>query len=227
MSKKNKKKSPETTIENYYDIRKEAVDDLVSALKGEETESAEPSMNMADYAQSEEEKKKLKDKQFNPYSVDKMSRIPTWIKAIFVKFWAAGAVCFFITWGLQSFLNNENLVLLMGLVMGIVTDVFVNSAFIHFQSDAREYDAYMLLPFPFKVFWTFFVNIAYSIGVMFVVSFIYAGINIYFDTVFGVEPLLFGVFYTAVDMVFIGIKDLIVFLVRKAKKKKREASLDV
>jgi hypothetical protein len=157
-----------------------------------------------------------------------MSRIPTWIKAVFVKFWAAGAVCFFITWGLQSYLNNnENLVLLMGVVMGVVTDCLVNTAFIHFQSDAREYDNYMLFPFPFKVFWTFFANIVYSIGIMFVVSYIYQFINEAFDVVFGVEPLLFGVFYTAIDMVFIGIKDLIVYLVRRAKKKKLEAQSDV
>ena len=39
-----------------------------------------------------------------------------------------------------------------------------------------------------------------------------------------IEPLLFGVIAVAADMAFIGIKDLIVYLVKRGKRKKEEAS---
>ena len=38
----------------------------------------------------------------------------------------------------------------------------------------------------------------------------------------GVVPLLFGVFCLVADMAFIGIKDLIVFLIKRAVKRARE-----
>ena len=39
------------------------------------------------------------------------------------------------------------------------------------------------------------------------------------------EPLLFGVFAVAVDMIFIGVKDGIVYLVKKLKNKERTADV--
>jgi hypothetical protein len=39
----------------------------------------------------------------------------------------------------------------------------------------------------------------------------------------GVEPLLFGVFAVLVDMIFIGLKDLAVFAVKRLKNKKMES----
>ena len=56
---------------------------------------------------------------------------------------------------------------------------------------------------------------------------VFAGVNLCYlginelITFTAVEPLLFGVFAVAVDMVFIGIKDLIVFLVKRAKRKEK------
>ncbi len=38
----------------------------------------------------------------------------------------------------------------------------------------------------------------------------------------GVEPLLFGVFAVIIDMIFIGIKDGIVILIKKRKNAKKE-----
>ena len=47
-------------------------------------------------------------------------------------------------------------------------------------------------------------------------------IDKYIAEFIGVEPLLFGVFCLIVDMFFIGIKDVIVFLIKRAIKKSRE-----
>ena len=81
--------------------------------------------------------------------------------------------------------------------------------------------------FPKKKFWTFFANMAYALVIMFIVAWIYNFTNILLniisgttDTVFiGVEPVLFGILYVAVDMLFIGMKRLIIRIVSDAKEK--------
>ena len=99
------------------------------------------------------------------------------------------------------------------------------------ESSDKEYNDYMMFPFPFKKFWTFFANIAYYIVVGLLVSQIYVGLNklaILLNHQYdgyvsvGVEPLLYGLLAVIVDMAFIGIKDLIVHLVKRKKRKKEE-----
>jgi hypothetical protein len=121
-------------------------------------------------------------------------------------------------------------VVLSGVVLGLVTDMFVNPIFRFMQTDSVTYNAYIMFPFPFKAFWTFFANIIYYVFIMFGVMYCYSGINILCNIIsgtesvihVGVEPLLFGVFCVIIDMIFIGIKDLVVMLVKKIRKNKRE-----
>lgn len=235
MSKKKKEK--ESTIENYYDLKVDKVDELVAALKSESPpeEQEEISMKISDCTgeQTEETKKGKKEKEFDPYKVDKLSRIPAWIKALFIKFWFAGAVCYFIMMG--TGLQDLDGVIVTGVVMGVIVDVLVNPLFGYMQSDRREYDIYIMLPFPFKKFWTFFVNIIYYTGVLLVVNYCYLGINLMCNAIagtelmyyVGVEPLLFGVLTLIVDMAFIGIKDGIVYGVKKAKAAKARKAEEI
>ncbi len=243
MSKK-KKKNKETTIENYYDLKVDKVDELVYILKNDQApdDGKKVSYDVKDCIGSEaagqgEEKeyasKSSGGKQFNPYKLDRLSRVPTWIKALVIKFWFAGMVCYIIGMGLGSIItNDENRIILTGVVLGIVVDVLVNPAMRYFQSSDNEYDAYMMFPFPFKKYWTFLTNVIYYVAVSFVVTYMYQGINLLIDVIngtaassninVGVEPLLYGVFTVIADMAFIGIKDLIVYLVKKKKAKKAE-----
>ena len=242
---KKKKKNKETTIENFYDLKVEEMDELVAALKGESNNNGESiSYNISECIgetaakQGEDfEYKKSSSKEFNPYKLDKLSRIPAWIKAFFIKFWFAGCVYYLIGMGLGSIItNDENRVLLIGIILGIVVDVLVNPALRYFQSHDREYDPYMMFPFPFKKYWTFFTNIIYYILIAFLVGYLYQGLNLIIGLItssadkviyVGVEPLLFGVFCVIVDMIFIGIKDLVVFLVKRSKKNKDKEIADV
>ncbi len=246
MSKK-KKKNKETTIENYYDLKVDKVDELVYILKNDAApdDGKEVSYNVKDCigqeAAEQGEKKEYNKsgaKQFNPYKLDRLSRVPTWIKALVIKFWFAGMVCYIIGMGLGSIISsNENRIILTGVVLGVVVDVLANPAMYYFQSSDREYDPYIMFPFPFKKYWTFFTNIIYYVFVAFVVTYMYQGLNMLIDIIsgtqgqqninVGVEPLLYGLFTVIADMAFIGIKDLIVYLVRKNKNKKVEESNDV
>jgi hypothetical protein len=137
-------------------------------------------------------------------------------------------------WGLQLGDALDSLVL-AGVVLGVVTDVLVNPILRFMQTDTISYNAYMMFPFPFKAFWTFFTNIIYYVIVMFGVMYCYSGINILINLItgtesvihVGVEPLLFGVLSLIIDMILIGIKDLIVYLVKRFKSKKEEELTNV
>lgn len=232
MAKKKINKEQESSIENYYDLKVDKVDELVAALKGEIAEDAEPISTKISDCTSEDtpdtKTKDGKDKHFDPYKIDKLSAIPAWIKAVFVKFWFAGCVCYFVIMGLGMNLDGLDRVVLAGIVLGIITDLFVNPIYRFLESDKKEYNIYMMFPFPLKHFWTFFTNIIYYLIIGILVMYVYSGLNQFIvlcggdpDTIhFGVEPLLYGVFCVIVDMAFIGIKDLIVYLVKRGKAKK-------
>lgn len=236
MAKKDKKKFQETTIVNYYDLKVDKVDELVAALKDENAtfeDEVDYSINAnTGVYDPKNVKSNGKEKKFDPYKIDRFSRVPTWLKAFFIKWWFAGVVCYFIMWGL-SISNGLDRVVLCGASLGLVVDILVNPLFKYMESDRREYDDYMMFPFPFRAFWTFFTNLIYYAIVMYFVNLAYGGINELINFMsntknyvyVGVEPLLFGTICVLVDMVFIGIKDGIVHLVRRLKKKEATANV--
>lgn len=230
MAKKKKDKEKETNIENFYDLRTDAVDDLVEALRtGQSKEDVSTDITEITGEQIDA-KPGSKKTQFDPYRRDKLASLPTWLKAIFIKWWFAGCVCYFIMMGLGSFIASDlDLWFLTALTLGIVVDLFVNPIYHYMQSPEKEYDPYMMFPFPFKAFWTFFTNIFYYFIVMFIVNLIMSAINLGIKAAGGefaiwLSPLVFATLTTAVDMAFIGIKDLIVYLVKRGKAKKALAA---
>ncbi len=210
MSKKNKQKFiTEKDLDNYYEMHRDAVDRLVNA-----DEETVPEVGEAELKQ---------------YKSSKLSKIPMWIRALFIKFWFNGAVCFFFLWGLSIVLQNVwDQILVVGLAMGVVTDLLVNNVFRFIEDEPHGNDKWMMI--PQKKFWTLFVNILYAFAVLALVVLTYQVINLgltggqldeyNFGNFLGVEPFLFGLFYLVYDMVFIGIKDGIVDAVRKVKSAK-------
>jgi hypothetical protein len=205
-----KERLKEEEFQNYYDLKTAAVDDLVESLKEEP---------------NEEQKKNEPKPPQDPYKIDRLAKIPTWIKALFIKYWAAGAICYFGFIGLGIYVNNQlDLIALVGLITGAVNDLLINNAFLYFESEKKEYHKYILLPIRSKRVWTLFINIPYGIITTFLVFQIYVFINHLIVSIknlpantitLGVEPLLYGLFFLIVDMFFVSIKNFIVFLVKR------------
>lgn len=218
MSKK--KKIKETTIEDFYDLKVDKVDELVAALKGEDTsEYGDVSMKISDCTGTDG---KGTDKEFNPYRTDFLSRVPVFLKALFVKWWFAGMVCFFVNMGLATVVTaTADLMLLDGIVLGLVVDILVNPLFRFMETDKREYDNYTMFPFPFKAYWTFFTNMLYYVVVAIITNYVYFFINEFMFRL-NIEPLSWALIVLIIDMIFIGIKDLVVHLVKKNKKEEAE-----
>ena len=209
MAKKNKNtpRNPEKE-KDYYKLNTEAVDRLVNAGKKEAPKS-----------------KEFKDpaKQYRSGFLD---RIPAPIKALFIKFWFNGAICYFIFWGLaMTIMNSLDMIFVMAIVLGMVTDILVNNALRFVETIPGENNKWMM--FPQKKYWTFIANILYAFVVLFSVVWLYETINgvansilgTYGIVYLGVEPIMFGLFYMLFDLLFVGIKALIKSIINDAKDK--------
>ena len=190
--------------EKNYNLKSDAVETLAGADREE----------IPEYSQEE----------LNKYRTKKGLHIPQWLKLVFVKAWFAGAVCFFILWGLGIYIGNMlDMLFVLGIVLGMVNDVLVNSVLRFMELTPGANDGWMFL--PKKGIGSFFGNILYAFVIVYCVYSLYNGINMVLSAAFGttdviylgVEPILFGTFCMGFDMLFIWIKHLIKGLIRKAK----------
>lgn len=208
MAKKNNEvtEPAKDKAENYYELKTDAVNRLVNADK-------------KSYPKSKKDPGR-------EYRSGALRNIPSWVKALFIKFWFNGAVCFFFFWGLGLYVSDIiDMIFVIGVAHGVITDILVNNAFRFFESYDGENSKWMM--FPKKRFWTFFANIIYSGVVLWCVVWMYEVINAIGNNirgtegeiVLGVEPLLFGIFFLIIDMCFIGMKNLIISIITDAKQK--------
>lgn len=177
-----------------YELKSDAVDALVNA-DSEETPV---------YSQEE----------LNQYRSRSKLHIPEPVKVLFIKAWFAGAVCFFILWGLGTYVSNMiDMLFILGVVLGMVTDLLVNNVIRFIEKTPGENDKWMM--FSKKGFSSFFLNILYCFLILFCVYSLYVFINTVITTLtgnpdtvpLGVEPILFGVFCMAFDVLFVSIKN--------------------
>lgn len=206
------------TNQNYYELKTDAVERLVNAEKrAAEKKAAEEAITGKKSKQSDPGKK---------YRKGFLDKIPSWIKALFIKFWFNGAVCYFIFWGLGIYVRNMlDMIVVMAVVLGMVTDILVNNAFRFLERYEGQNSKWMM--FPKKKFWTFFANILYAFIILVGVIWFYNIINVFANNVngtegemyVGVEPLLFGLSYLAIDMFFIGMKYLLQKIISDAKQR--------
>ena len=117
MGKKRKNRMQKSEIEGqseYYRLKTQAVDDLVNA--------------------SEENSPPVSEAELRAYRSGPRMKVADWVKMLFIKFWFAGAVCFFFIWGLGGFLTNEpDLLAVTGMALGVVTDLMTNPVLRFFE----------------------------------------------------------------------------------------------
>ena len=186
-----------------YKLHTKAVDDLVEANK--ENSPIVP----------EKELRKYKSKTL-------LGRIPDGVKMVLIKAWFAGSVCFFIFWGLSGYLADLlDTLFVFGLVLGMVTDLLTNNVLRFYAAKPGANDRFMM--FPKKKYSSFFFNIVYAMFLLACVAVFYSLINIGLTavsgeaTALGVGPILFGLFYTGFDLLFLGLKRMAVSMLNDAK----------
>lgn len=185
-----------------YSLNTEAVEKLASADKE----------NVPDYSKEE----------LNKYRSRGRIHLPNWLKMIAIKAWFAGAVCFFILWGLGTYISGLDLLLVSAIALGMVTDLLTNNTLRFLEQNPGESDAWMMIP-PKGVL-SFVLNILYACVIVALVYLFYTVLNYAIITATGaedtlpiaVEPLLFGLLCMGFDMLLIGIKRLLVSIFRDA-----------
>jgi len=204
--KRQPEKEAEKTLSEYYRLNTQAVEDLVTA-----DESNSPQVPAA---------------ELRKYRSGPRLTLADWAKALLIKCWFAGAVCFFFLWGLGIYVTDYwDQLLVLGVALGIVTDLLTNNLFRFYAKTPGANDRWMM--FPQKKFITLFLNILYAFLVLACVVATYQAVNALLialtgakDTVpLGVGPILFGVFVTAWDQLFITMKRTLIKIFRDARKR--------
>ena len=204
--KRQPEKEAEKTLSEYYRLNTQAVDDLVTA-----DESNSPPVSAA---------------ELRKYRSGPRVTLADWAKALLIKCWFAGAVCFFFLWGLGIYVTDYwDQLLILGVALGIVTDLLTNNLFRFYAKVPGANDRWMM--FPQKKFITLFLNVLYAFLVLACVVMTYQAVNALLvaitgarDTVpLGVGPILFGVFVTAWDQLFITMKRTLIKILRDARKR--------
>ena len=189
-----------------YRIKTEAVEDLVGATPE----------NTPHY--SEEELKKYRTKS--------KLHISGTSKAILMKLWFSGAVCYFFIWGLGLYIGSTlDLFFVTAIGMGFVKDILENNSLRWVANPPGSNDNWMM--FPKKRYRSLIFNVLYSFLVMFCVMMTYEGVNGAFGTItgqtdvvlFGIEPVTFAVIYLLFDLFFLWIKRQFSKIIADAKRK--------
>ena len=208
MAKKGRKPAPEPhkTASDYYSLNTKAVEDLVSA----------------DVTNSP----KVSEAELRRYRSGPKIRLADWMKAVLLKWWFAGAVCFFFLWGLDTVVpNRENQLIIVGLALGAVTDLFTNNIFRFYARTLGENDRWMM--FPRNSFSTLPLNIVYAYVSLFLVVLTYNAVNAFLIAATGVQdkiplgvgPILFGLLCTGWDLLLLAAKRMLMRIVRDAKRR--------
>ncbi len=194
----------ETAEAGYYKLKLQAVDDLVNA--------------------NEENSPPVPKQELRKYRSAAGWHLRDWIKAILLKYWFAGVICYFFIWGLSSYrLNQWDLIAILAIALGGATFLLTKNIYRFIARKEGDYDRWMM--FPGKSLAFLLPDIVYALVLILCTMMTYNGINMLLtkpeaDTaVLGVEPLLFALFVTLWDLLFLGIKRMMRKVVEDAKKK--------
>ena len=189
----------------YYQLKKQAVEDLATA--NEENSPPVPAAELRKYRSGP--KIKMSD----------------WVKAILIKLWIAGMICYFFIWGISTIaINPWDQLLVIGITLGLATNLMTNNIYRFIAKTPGAYDRWMM--FPGKKLYFLPLDVVYAILLTACTIMTYNGINLLAaggneqaGAAIGVEPILFGIIVTAWDLLFLGCKRLGGRILADAKQK--------
>lgn len=210
MSRKSRKAAPEEqrSAAEYYQLNTRAIEDLVTA-----NESNSP---------------KVSEEELRKYRSGPKIRLRDGVKAALIKWWFAGAVCFFFFWGLGIMIPSlENQMIVLGIGLGLVTDLLVNNIFRYYAKTPGANDRWIMV--RHKGVAGMAMNLVYAFVLLGLVVITYdivnriaVGITGTSDTVpVGVEPILFGFLTMGWDLLLLQARKWIRQIVDDAKKQAR------
>lgn len=154
--------------------------------------------------------------EIKKYDKGFLNKVPYSIKAILIKYWFYGAVCFFSLMGFIG-ISGENAALVGGLIAGALFDIACYNILEMMDHDNNKSKYYMM--YKSKKIYSVFINVIYQVAVFLIAMVIISSIvSTYKDPVnnwFLQEPLSIALVLTAIDAIFLLIKNLLVKLFKK------------
>ncbi len=183
-------------------------------------------------------KKKTEIDEFDPETgyikKDFLSKIPAWVAVIFLKYWAAAAVVFFLTIGgldvgldystmdtmtvAQVASQSMKIVIILALGMSLLFNYAIKQ--VVFMLHSRTSNVKILYLINMRGFLAFVLHFVYMLAVSLIMYFLitwlgYKGmiVNFFGNTNYGIEPFSYGFWFLIVDGIFVLLKDIIVLIV--------------
>ena len=188
--------------------------------------------------------KKEKDvNQINPYELDKLSKIPSWLIVILLKYWAAAAAVYFgliggisigldfSDWGeptdiVEKFAQDEIIILILAFALCIVMNYIVKPIvrlMYNRRNNTYKYNMINGKGFVF-LFVTFFYTFILSLILYFITNILsYYGLVLdLFGTTgsIGIDPFTYALCFLVVDSIFVLCKNCINMIINRIKYKK-------
>ncbi len=201
------KKNREDSQKNY-DLKSKAVEDLL-----------------------DEEIPQYSQEELNRYRKKSAFKLPELLKILFIKAWFAGAVCYFVVWGLAMYIPGViEKMFVLGVAMGMVVDLLLNNVIRFFEKSPGASDKWLFVTKRGVV--GFGLNLLYGFAVVLSVYGVYNAVNILAAEITGkqdqivlaVEPILFGLLCMGFDTLFISIKHLAQRIFRDAVNAAKEST---
>lgn len=169
-----------------------------------------------------EEEKKIEQEADTYQKNGFLSKVPFCIKAIILKYWFFGAICFFVFIGTGMFVgSNFDLLLIGGLVSGAIFDIACHNVLNIIDKDDQA--KYYMFFRKEKCWYSIFINVAYHI-----ILFLAFGYTISaFKAITGTEenwflrePFSQALLLSIYDALFMLIKNFVVDFIKRAMSKK-------
>jgi hypothetical protein len=188
--------------------------------------------------------KKEKDvNQINPYELDKLSKIPSWLIIIFLKYWAAAAAVYFgliggvsfgldfSEWGeptdiIQKLAQDEIIIFILAFALCLGMNYIVKPI-VRMMYNRRN-NTYRYNMVNGKGFVYLFVTFIYAF-VLSIILYFMTNILSYYGLVLdlfgttgsiGIDPFTYALCFIVVDSIFIAAKNGINILINRIKYKK-------
>ena len=184
----------------------------------------------------------IKEIEANPYELDKFSKIPSWIKILVLKYWAAAAAVFFflVSNFLLDFTELEeegkkvgsNMTIDFAVILFICLGLtlfftYIVRPIVRFMFN-RQNNTFKFNMVNLPGLWSLPITFAYMFVVSFAIypmQFIFTvkwGINTnLFGQAAGIDPFTYGLMFVIVDSIFLLIKNGIIMIYQRASYKKQ------
>ena len=154
--------------------------------------------------------------EIKKYDKGFLSKVPYSIKAILIKYWFYGAVIFFSLMGFVG-IYGETAALVGGLIAGALFDIACYNILEMMDHDNNKAKYYMM--FKSKKIYSVFINVVYQVVVFFIAYIVITAIVSTYkegsSSMFLGEPLSIALVLTAIDAIFLLIKNVLVKLFKR------------